>query len=65
MHRIHTIPVPEGWSIEQAWEAIHRGDRLPEDYGDTNTWANVETDEHDKFIRIVRPEENESTKEEV
>lgn len=26
---VHTIPVPEGWSTEQAWEAIKRGDTLP------------------------------------
>jgi hypothetical protein len=26
---IHTIPIPHGWSIEQAWEAIKRGDELP------------------------------------
>ena len=25
---IHTIPVPRGWSVEQAWEAISRGDLL-------------------------------------
>jgi hypothetical protein len=25
---IHTIPVPRGWSPEQAWEAISRGDLL-------------------------------------
>jgi hypothetical protein len=26
---VHTIAVPYGWSIEQAWEAISRGDQLP------------------------------------
>ena len=36
---IHTIPVPDGWSIEQAWEAITRGDRLPPDI--PVTWANI------------------------
>ena len=25
---IHAIPVPRGWSVEQAWEAISRGDLL-------------------------------------
>ena len=31
---IHVIPVPRGWSPEQAWEAISRGDLLtdPEPY---------------------------------
>lgn len=35
---VHTIPVPRGWSVEQAWEAIARGDELidPEP-----VWANV------------------------
>lgn len=26
---VHTFPVPEGWSPEQAWEAHSRGERLP------------------------------------
>ena len=36
---IHTIPVPHGWSPEQAWEAIARGDTLTDPQP---TWANVE-----------------------
>lgn len=36
---VHTIPVPEGWSVEQAWEAISRGDKLPTQKG--CSWANV------------------------
>ena len=24
---LHVIPIPQGWSVEQAWEAIARGDR--------------------------------------
>ena len=48
---IHTIPVPQGWSVEQAWEAVVRGDLLPDD---EKTWANVETDDCDHFIRIIR-----------
>jgi hypothetical protein len=28
---IHTIPVPRGWSVEQAWEAHCRGAALPAD----------------------------------
>lgn len=35
---VHTIPVPAGWSPEQAWEAISRGVLLPET--DVN-WANI------------------------
>ena len=53
MSRIHTIPVPYGWSIEQAWEAISRGDLLPEE---EQSWAVVETDDNDKFIRVIDKE---------
>jgi hypothetical protein len=35
---IHTIPVPEGWSVEVAWEAIKNGDELPKG---EKTWANI------------------------
>jgi hypothetical protein len=35
---VHTIPVPHGWSVEQAWEAIRRGDRLTDP---EPRWANV------------------------
>ena len=53
MNRIHTIPVPYGWSIEQAWEAISREDELP-DQGER--WANIETDDNDKFVRVIDKE---------
>lgn len=36
---IHTIPVPLGWSVEQAWEAIKRGEQVPDL---APRWANVE-----------------------
>jgi hypothetical protein len=36
---IHTIPVPAGWSAEQAWEAISRGVEIPN--GEPG-WTNVE-----------------------
>lgn len=36
---IHTIPVPRGWSVEQAWEAISRDDCLSDP---CPSWANVE-----------------------
>jgi hypothetical protein len=35
---IHTIPVPLGWSVEQAWEAIAREDTIPDM---AVTWTNV------------------------
>ena len=37
---VHTIPVPRGWCVEQAWEAIRRGDTLTDP---EPGWANVET----------------------
>ncbi len=47
---IHTIPVPRGWSVEQSWEAICRGDLLtdPEPQG----WANIET-RNGNFVRVI------------
>jgi hypothetical protein len=36
---VYTIPVPYGWSIEQAWEAAVREDPLPA--GLPAGWANV------------------------
>lgn len=51
---INTIPVPEGWSIEQAWEAIRRGDELPKEI---RGWANVETDEKENLIHIFDQDE--------
>lgn len=37
---IHTIPVPRGWSVEQAWEAIRRGDKLTDP---EPSWVNIES----------------------
>lgn len=46
---IHTIPVPRGWSVEQAWEAISRGDLLTDpDPG----WANIEVRDG-RFVRVL------------
>jgi hypothetical protein len=44
---IHTIPVPRGMSVEQAWENIVRGVALTDP---TPAWANVEV----RDGRIVR-----------
>jgi hypothetical protein len=50
---IHTIPVPDGWSPEQAWEAIKRGDLpLPEP---PQGWANIET-VAGYYVRLHPPE---------
>jgi len=49
MKEIHTIPVPRGWSVEQAWEAIARGDEIT----DKNPrWANVRV-EDGKLIEVI------------
>lgn len=36
---VHTIPVPVGWSVEMAWEAISRGDPLPP--GEPAGWKSI------------------------
>jgi hypothetical protein len=46
---VHTIPVPRGWSVEQAWEAIRRGDSLSDPFP---RWVNVETDGR-RFVRTI------------
>lgn len=51
---IHTIPVPRGWSIEQAFEAIYRGDTLTDP---EPMWANVFVDEQGKMLHVVRDED--------
>lgn len=53
MSEIHTIPVPPGWSAEQAWEAISRGDDLTaastvcpfRGRAQDPTWTNVEVED--------------------
>lgn len=35
---VHSIPVPNGWSAEQAWEAIKRGEELSDPQSE---WANI------------------------
>lgn len=52
---IHVIPVPRGWSIEQAWEHISRGELLTDP---EPGWANVFTDENDRFLRVAREGED-------
>jgi hypothetical protein len=51
---IHTIPIPRGWSIEQAWEAICRGDLLRHKRKKPPMWANVVVDEKEKMVRVLR-----------
>jgi hypothetical protein len=48
----HTIPVPRGWSIEQAWEAIQRGDLLTDE---EPSWANILA-VGGKFQKVMWPE---------
>lgn len=46
---VHTIPVPQGWSPEQAWEAIKRGDVLTDP---EPAWANVRVVDG-RFIELL------------
>lgn len=46
---VHTIPVPRGWTPEQAWEAIRRGDLLTDP---EPLWANVVIRDG-KFVELV------------
>ena len=55
---IHTIPIPRGWSVEQAWEAIVRKTPLTFEAGEDPRWANVETDEQDRFVRVLSIEDD-------
>jgi hypothetical protein len=54
--KVHTIPVPRGWSAEQAWEAITRGVPLTDAHP---SWANIETDDDDQFVRVLDAEADE------
>ncbi len=49
---VHTIWVPEGWSVEQTWEAIKRGDLIPTYVLAIGQWVNV-----DENGREVVPDE--------
>lgn len=45
---VHTIWVPRGWSVEQTWEAIRRGDLIrPRPF--MGRWVNV--DEKGREVR--------------
>lgn len=44
---IHTIFVPAGWSVEQVWETIKRGEK-PKYVVDKGVWVNV--DERGKLL---------------
>lgn len=46
---IHTMPVPRGMSIEQAWECIKRGDLLTDHLPG---WANIEVKDG-KMVRVI------------
>lgn len=46
---VHTIPVPRGWTPEQAWEAIRRGDLLTDP---EPAWANVVVKDG-RFVELI------------
>lgn len=41
---VHTIPVPRGWSPEQAWEHMVRGGFLEHPEGGP-VWTNIEAED--------------------
>ncbi len=42
---VHTIWVPAGWSAEQVWEAIRRGEPIvPLEDDEAGVWVNVDDD---------------------
>ena len=47
--QVLTIPVPEGWSVEQAWECIQRGDTFPRR---PNIWADIET-RNNRLVQVL------------
>ena len=49
MIKIHTIPVPKGWSIERAWEAISRSDQLPAPH----SWSTVAVRDG-KLVKVIK-----------
>lgn len=46
---LHVIPVPRGWSPEQAWEAIKRGDLLTDP---DPAWASIRI-QGGSFVELV------------
>ena len=48
---IHTIPVPQGWSIEQAWEHIACGTPLSAGLWLWADWANIEVKDG-KMVKV-------------
>lgn len=61
MRIINVIPVPAGWTVEQAWEHVRRGHLIPEELappeGDTvcprgGYWALVESDDDGNFVGV-------------
>jgi hypothetical protein len=58
---IHAVAVPEGWTVEQAWEAVARGEGVPGE-GPVR-WANVEVKDG-KFVRALIPEPEEEDEDE-
>ena len=47
---VHRIPVPSGWSVEQAWEAIRRDDPIPEN---GSVWADIAVDADSRMLTVL------------
>ena len=50
MTAVHTIAIPRGWSAEQTWEAISRGDHLE---GPFVKWQNIVVRDG-KLVKVIR-----------
>lgn len=48
MRELHTIPVPQGWSVEQSWEAISRDVLLTDPDPD---WAVIWVEDN-KLVKV-------------
>lgn len=56
---VHTIPVPHGWTPEQAWEAIRRGETVADLQAEDEVgWANVLV-EGGRFVELLPIEADE------
>lgn len=57
MELIHTIPVPRGWSPEQAWEAMRRNEHKKTFDTDDITWVNIRADDNGNLLKIYYKDE--------
>lgn len=54
---LHVIPVPRGWSVEQAWEAISRGDLLT----DADPAWGIARVVNGRYVGLIEPGDDDAT----